>query len=133
MPDFLISTAVAVVVGAILLFSLSRLIGRIQFNFSTAFWCSILRQIVIDIVGFVCGFLSTYKTRVALEVGVALVLTEGIGWLFLTVLLQVVARARSTTLPVWRGAILSFVVVAADFFVASPVTAFLEYLLSNSP
>jgi len=124
MPDLLISTAVAVVVGAILLFSLSKLIGRIQFNFSTSFWCSFIAHIVISIVGLVFGFLFAY------HMAAGLVLTLTIGWFFLTVLLQVAARARarSATLSSWRAAILSLVVVAGDFFVASPFTAFLEHL-----
>jgi hypothetical protein len=129
MPDLLISTAVAVLVGAILLFSLSRLIGRVQFNLSTSFWCSFIAHIVISVVGLVFGWLFAYQTGVGLEVGVALVLTLAIGWLFLTVLLPVAARARSATLSIWRAAILSLVVVAGDFFIASPISALILHLI----
>jgi len=119
---FIRDTAVATIVGMVLLLLLSRFIGRVQFSLSTAFWCSFIGHIFISIVGLFTGWLFTY--RLAAGLLIALV----IGWAFQTILFQIAIRAKSGTLQLWRAAILSGVVIFGDFFVASPLIAFWEHL-----
>jgi hypothetical protein len=126
MPDLLISSGVAVIVGWILLLLLSRPIGRFQFSFSTAFWCSFIAHVLISIVGLVIGWLFAYH----LEIG--FIITLAIGWIFLTVLLQIAARARAATLRAWRAAILSIIVIVGDFLIASPTSVFIQNLMGTS-
>jgi len=114
-------TAVAIVVGTILLLLLSKLIGRVQFSFSTAFWCSFIGHIFMSIVGIVAGWVFAYH----LTIGILLALA--IGWAFQTILFQIAVRAKSGTLQQWRAAILSLIVISGDFFVASPLIALWEH------
>ena len=115
-------TAVAIVVGMVLLLLLSRLIGRVQFSFSTAFWCSFIGHVFISIVGLFAGWLFAYHMTIGLLVALI------VWWVFQTVLFQIAVRAKSETLTLWRAAILSGVVILGDFFVASPLVALWEHL-----
>jgi hypothetical protein len=118
---FFLDNAVAIVVGMALLLFLSRPIGRIQFSLSTAFWCALIWHLFISMVGLVTGWLFAYQMAVGLLIELA------IGWAFLAVLLKVAVRAKGGTLPGWRAAILSAIVIAGDFFIASRLTALLEH------
>ncbi|MGA2251104.1 hypothetical protein [Terracidiphilus sp.] len=115
-------TAVAIVVGMVLLLLLSKLIGRVQFSLSTAFWCSFIGHIFTSIVGLFVGWLLAYHQVIGFLIAL------GIGWVFQTVLFQIAVRAKSGTLQQWRAAILSGVVILGDFFVASPLIAFWDHL-----
>jgi magnesium-transporting ATPase (P-type) len=119
---FIRDTAVAIVVGMVLLLLLSRLIGRVQFSLSTAFWCSFIGHIFISIVGLFTGWLFAYHIAIGFLIALA------IGWAFQTILFQIAVRAKSGTLQQWRAAILSGVVILGDFLVASPLIAFWEHL-----
>jgi hypothetical protein len=119
---FIRNTAVAIVVGMVLLLLLSKLIGRVQFSLSTAFWCSFIGHIFTSIVGLFTGWLFAY------HLVIGLLIASGIGWAFQTVLFQIAVRAKGGTLQQWRAAILSGVVILGDFFVASPLVAFWEHL-----
>ena len=119
---FIRDTAVAILVGMVLLLLLSRLIGRVQFSLSTAFWCSFIGHIFISVVGLFTGWLFAYHMVIGLLIALA------VGWAFQTVLFQIAVRAKSGTLQQWRAAILSVVVILGDFFIASPVIAFWDHL-----
>jgi hypothetical protein len=119
---FIRDTAVAIVVGMVLLLALSRLIGRVQFALSTAFWCSLIGHIFISVVGLFTGWLFAYHLAIGLLIALI------IGWIFQTALFQIAVRAKSGTLQQWRAAILSGIVILGDFFVASPLIAFWEHL-----
>lgn len=119
---FIRDTAVAIVVGMVLLLSLSRLIGRVQFSLSTAFWCSFIGHIFITIVSLFTGWLFAYHLAIGLLIALV------IGWVFQTALFQIAVRAKSGTLQRWRAAMLSGVVILGDFFVASPLVALWEHL-----
>ena len=119
---FIRDTVVAIVVGMVLLLLLSRLIGRVQFSLSTAFWCSCIGHIFISIVGLFTGWLFAY------HLGIGLLIALAIGWAFQTVVFQIAVRAKSGTLQQWRAAILSGVVILGDFFVSSPLIALWEHL-----
>jgi len=54
---FLRDFAVSVAVGMILLLLLSRLIDRVQFSLSTAFWCSLIGHSFLSVVSLFMGFL----------------------------------------------------------------------------
>ena len=116
------NTAVSIVIGMVLLLLLSKLIGRVQFSLSTAFWCSFIGHIFTSIVGLFAGWLFAYHQVIGFLIAL------GIGWAFQTVLFQIAVRAKSGTLQQWRAAILSGVVILGDFFVASPLVAFWEHL-----
>ena len=119
---FLRDFAVSVAVGMILLLLLSRLIGRVQFSLSTAFWCSFIGHIFTSIAGLFIGWLFAY------HMAIGLLITLAVGWAFQTVLFQIAVRAKRETLQQWRAAILSGVVILGDFFVASPLVALWEHL-----
>src|SRR6266853_5953631 len=97
---FICDTVVAIVVGVVLLLSLSRLIGRVQFSLSTAFWCSFIGHIFISIVGLFTGWVFAYHLAIGLLIALA------VGWAFQTVLFQVAVRAKSGILQHWRASIL---------------------------
>jgi hypothetical protein len=118
---FIRDSAFAIIVGMVLLLSLSRLIGRVQFSLSTAFWCSFMGHIFISIVGLFMGWLFAYHIAIGLLIALAT------GWAFQTILFQIAIRAKNGTLQQWRAAILSGVVILGDFFIASPLVAFWEH------
>src|ERR1035437_8747732 len=109
---FIRNTAVAIVVGMVLLLLLSRLIGRVQFSLSTAFWCSFIIHIFFIVLGAVTGFLFVYH----LVIGI--LIARALGWPSQTVLLQIAVRATRETLQQWRATILSAAIILGDFFVA---------------
>jgi hypothetical protein len=119
---FIRDTTIAIVVGMVLLLLLSRLIGRVQFSWRTAFWCSLIGHTFIIIFGLFMGYL------IGARMVVGLLITLAIGWAFQTVLFQIAVRAKNETLQRWRAAILSGVVILGDFFVASPLITLWEYL-----
>ena len=119
---FIRDSAVAIIVGTILLLILSRLIGRVQFSLSTAFWCSFIGHIFLYIVGGLMGWLF------ADHMIIGLVIALGIAWVFQTVFFQIAVRAKSGTLVRWRAAVLSLVIILGDFFVASPLIELWEHL-----
>jgi hypothetical protein len=119
---FIRDTAVAIVVGMILLLALSRLIGRVQFSLSAAFWCSFIGHIVINLLGLFTGWLFAY------HLGIGLIIALLIGWIFQTALYQVAVRAKSGTLERWRAAVLSGIVILGDFVISSPLIEFWEHL-----
>ena len=116
------NTAVAIVVGVVLLLLLSKMICRVQFSLSTAFWCPFIGHIFTSIVGLFTDWLFAY------HLVIGLLIAFGIGWAFQTVLFQIAIRAKSGTLQRWRAALLSGAVILGDFIVASPLVAFLGHL-----
>jgi hypothetical protein len=114
-------TAVAIVVGMVLLLWLSRLIGGVQFPLSTAFWGSFIGHVFISVVGLFTGFFFAYH----LEIGIVIELA--VGFVFQIVLFQRLVRAKGGTLVTWRAAILSLIVILGDFFVASPLVHLWEH------
>ena len=118
---FLRDFAVQVVVGMILLLLLSRLIGRVQFSLSTAFWCSFIGYTFLSIIGFFTGFFFSS------HLGIGLLIALVIAWAFQTILFQIAVRAKNETLTRWRAAILSLVFILGGFFVASPLIELWEH------
>jgi hypothetical protein len=118
---FLRDFVVQVVVGMILLLLLSRLIGRVQFSLSMAFWCSFIGNTFLSAIGFFAGYVFAY------HMAIALLITSAIGFTFQTILFQIAVRAKNETLPRWRAAILSLVFILGGFFVASPLIELCEH------
>lgn len=114
-------SAVAIVVGTILLLLLSRLIGRVQFSLSTSFWCSFVGHIFTSIAALVAGFLF------ANHLGIALIVAYGIGLVFQAFLIQIAVRAKRGKLQQSRAVILSIIVILGDFFGASPLIELWEH------
>jgi hypothetical protein len=119
---FLRDTVIAIVVGMVLLLLLTKLIARVQFSLSTAFWCSFLGHTLGSIIALFVG-LVTFG-----HMGLAITITLVIGWAFQTLLFQVFVRGQRATLSRWRAAILSLIVILGDFFVASPLIELWEHL-----
>lgn len=116
--------AVTVALGMILLLSLSKLIGRVQFSFSTAFWCSMIGHMFISIISFVTGFFfpqraagdwATTFSAIAVIVGfvIACILQAGF--------FQIAVRVKNQILIAWRAFTLSLIVILGDFFLVSPL------------
>jgi hypothetical protein len=110
-----------VTVGAILLRLLSRLIGRVQFSLSTAFWCSFIGHTFISVIGLFAASFFAYH----LIIGIVLV--SVVGFVFQIALFKMFVRAKGGILAGWRAAILSLIVILGDFFVASPLIHLWEY------
>jgi len=110
---FIRNTAVAIVVGMVLLLLLSKLIGRVQFSLSTAFWCSFIGHIFTSIVGLFTGWFVCLSPshRPSHCLG---------HWMGFPrpSYSRLPFRAKGGTLQQWRAAILSGVVILGDFFVA---------------
>jgi hypothetical protein len=122
--------AVSVAVGVILLLLLSRLIGRVQFSLSTAFWCSFIGHAFLSIIGLVIGFFFSRQTDDGLTTdlnGIAVFVGLVIGCFFQAVLFQIAVRAKNGTLSRWRAVILSLIVILGDFVVASPLIELWEH------
>lgn len=115
-------TAVAVVVGAILLLSLSRLVGRVQFSLSTALWCSFIGHFVVAVMSLLLGYVFSRNMAIGLIISLV------IGWVFQAVLFQLAVRAKNNSLVTWRAFILSLIVILGDFLVASPLIVLWESL-----
>ncbi len=127
---FLRDFAVSVAVGMILLLSLSRLVGRVQFSLSTAFWCSFIGRAFLSIISFVIGFFFSRQTDEGSTTtinGIAAVVGLAIGCVLQAVLFQIAVRAKNETLTRWRAVILSLIVILGDFLVASPLIELWEH------
>ena len=123
--DFAVSGAV----GAILLLALSRLIGRIQFSLSNAFWLSFIGHTFLSVIGLIIGLFShqtedgsTTKPNV-----IAILVGFPIGCFLQAVLFQIGARTQNDILVRWRAVILSLIVILGDFFFASPLIELWEH------
>jgi hypothetical protein len=92
--------AVSVAVGIILLLLLRRLIGRVQFSLSTAFWCSLIGHTLLSIIGFITGLFSHQTGDCsATDLNVIAVLVGlPIGWFLQAFLFQIAARTQNETL-----------------------------------
>src|SRR5437667_5609375 len=95
---FIRDFAVWVGVGMILLLLLSRLIGRVQFSLSTAFWCSFIGHGLVSIISFLFGFV--------LGAAVGAIIGFVLGCFVLAVIFRIAARATNETLTRWRAVIL---------------------------
>jgi hypothetical protein len=108
-------TTVDVAVGTILLLTLSRFVGRVQFSLSAAFWCSFIGHIFGALISIPIGFaFSRHMTF-------GLISLLAVGCAFQTVLLKIAIRAKNGNLTTWRALILSLIVLLGDFLVASPL------------
>lgn len=107
--------AVSAGIGMILLLLLSKLIGRVQFSLSTAFWCSFIGQMLLSIISAITGYLF-YR-----NLGVGLLISVSIGCFLQAVLFQIAARSKNENLVRWRAIILSLTVILSNFFIASPI------------
>jgi hypothetical protein len=107
--------AVSVLVGTVLLLLLSRLIGRVQFSLSTAFWCSFVGHVLLSIIGFLIGFAFAWQPAIGAVLGFV------IACFALAVIFQVFVRAANEMLARSRAIILAAIVILGDFFVASPL------------
>src|SRR5436305_6329048 len=122
LPMLLRDTAVAIIVGATLLFALSSLVGRVQFSLGTAFWCSFIGHILVTVISLLTGFVFSRK------LAVGLIISLSVGWILQAVVLQLAVRAKSGNLVTWRAFTLSLIVILGDFFVASPLIELWEHL-----
>jgi len=91
-----------------------------------AFWCSLIGHVASFITFFALGFVFSNYLLAALLIGIALV------WVVQTILFQVFARTQNEILGGWRAGVLSFVVILADFLIASPVIGVVQ-LSSHFP
>lgn len=127
---FLRDFAVSVAVGMILLLLLSRLIGRVQFSLSNAFWCSFIGHTFLSIISFVMGFFFSRQTDDGSTTdlnGIAVLVGLAIVCFLQAVLFQVFARTQNDTLARWRAVVLSLIVILGDFVVASPLIELWEH------
>ena len=84
---FIRDFAISVAVGMILLLSLSRLIERVQFSLSTAFWCSLIGDVLLGIIAFLIGFAFAWQPAIGAIIAFI------IGCVFLSALFQIEVAA----------------------------------------
>src|SRR6266508_3405225 len=102
----LVTFVVAIAVGTLLLFLLSRWIGRVRFTLSNAFWGSAIGHLLPALVMLGLGFVLHEYLAVALIIGLVVALA------FQTVLLQIIARTQNEVLRPWRAAVIALIVIA---------------------
>src|SRR2546427_4559846 len=106
---FIRDFAVSIVVGAILILSLSKLIGRFQFSLSNAFWLSFIGHTFLSIIGFIIGLFShqtVTENGSTTDINiVALLVGFSIGCFIQAVLFQIAARTQNEILALWRAII----------------------------
>src|SRR5436853_4301697 len=112
---FIRDFAIAVGAGTILLLLLSRLIGRVQFSLSIAFWCSLIGHVFLSISAFLAGAIFSH------QLGIALLISLATGCFLQAGLFQIAVRTKGETLALWRAVILSGVLISADFLITSPM------------
>lgn len=112
--------AVSAGIGMILLLLLSKLIGRVQFSLSTAFWCSFIGQMLLSIISAIAGYLFYCNLDVGQLISVS------IGCFFQAALFQIATRSKNENLVRWRAIILSLLVIFSNLFIASPIIEFTE-------
>jgi uncharacterized membrane protein HdeD (DUF308 family) len=112
---FLRDAAVDVAVGAILIFALSGLVGRVRFSLSDSVWCSFIGHVIILAITFGLAFIfSSHLTAVVLIAFIC-------GGFIQAVIFQVMARTKAANLVRWRALLLSLIVILGDFLIASPL------------
>jgi hypothetical protein len=117
--EHIISFAVAVGIGAVLLLFGMKMVARIRLSFGTSLWTSFIACMLTSMISFGFGFV------LANHMGLALLLAIVIGFFVQAVLFRVAVRATGQTLPAGKAYILSLVVILANFFVASPIVAWI--------
>ena|SRR6266705_3287225 len=117
----LVTFVVAIAVGTLLLFLLSRWIGRVRFTLSNAFWGSAIGHLLPALVMLGLGFVLHEYLAVALIIGLLVAVA------FQSVLFQVIARAQNEVLRPWRAALIAVIIVAGDFLIASPIMELLQH------
>ena len=116
----LLTLAVAVVVGMLVLLLFGRWLGRVRFSLLNAFWCSLIGHVVPALIGLALGYVLHNYLLAAFLIGLA------VAWFFQTVLFQIAARTQSEILVGWRAGVLAFIVILADFLIASPVVELVQ-------
>src|ERR1700730_835355 len=105
----LLTLAVAITVGMVILLLFGRWVGHVRFSLSNGFWCSLIGHVVPAVLGLILGYFLHDYLLAALIIGIA------IAWLFQTVLFQIAARTQNDTLVGWQSGILALLVIIADF------------------
>jgi len=121
----LLTLAVAITVGMVILLLFGRWVGHVRFSLSNAFWCSLIGHVVPAVLGLILGYFLHDYLLAALIIGIA------IAWLFQTVLFQIAARTQNDTLVGWQSGILALLVIIADFLVASPIVELVQRATSK--
>jgi hypothetical protein len=117
----LLTFVVAIAVGSILLFLLSRWIGRVSFTISNAFWGSAIGHLLPALVMLGLGFVLHEYLAAALIIGLLVAVV------FQSVLFQIIARTQNEVLRPWRAAVIAIIIVAGDFLIASPIVELLQH------
>lgn len=128
--------AVQVVVGAIILLSFSKWVGRVQFSLSNAFWASASGHFIFTCTAFISVIIAGLfpsqpadgaKSIINLSVsgvpfnGIVLLGGAAIGCFLTASILQVFIRTQDEILLRWRALTLSVILFIGDFLVASPL------------
>jgi hypothetical protein len=117
----LVTFVVAIAVGSVLLFVLSRWIGRVKFTLSNAFWGSAIGHLLPALVMLGLGFVLHEYLAVALIIGLLVAVA------FQSVLFQIIARTQNEVLRPWRAAVIAIIIVMGDFLIASPIVELLQH------
>ena len=99
-------SVVWIALGTLLLFFLSRPIGRVRFTFRDAFWGSAIGTVIVSVLSFVVGlFFSSQTTDGSVTDinGIAFIIALGIGCFLQAVVFQITARTHDEILARWRA------------------------------
>jgi hypothetical protein len=117
--DFVLSLALAVALGTIVLAVGTKVIAGIRLPFMASLRAAFIAQMLTAVVSFGLGFL------LADHLGIALVLTIGLGIFLQAVVFQIAVRATAQTLPAGKAYIIALLNVLAGLFIASPLVAWI--------
>jgi hypothetical protein len=117
----LLTLVVAMAVGTLLLFFLSRWIGHVRFTPGSSFWSSAIGHLLPALVTLGLGFLLHDYLAVALLVGIVVAVA------FQSVLFQIIARTQNEVLRPSRAALIAIIMVLGDFLIASPIVELLQH------
>jgi hypothetical protein len=120
-----------IALGSLLLFFLSRPIGRVRFTFSDAFWGSAIGTVIVGILSFSVGFFFSRQTTdgSATDInGIAFIIALAIGCFLQSLVFQITARTHNEVLARWRAITLSLILILGNVLIASPLIELWEHL-----
>jgi hypothetical protein len=124
-------SVVWIALGTLLLFFLSRPIGRVRFTFRDAFWGSAIGTVIVSVLSFVVGLFFSSQTTdgSATDInGITLIIAATIGCFLQSVVFRITARTHSEILAPWRAITLSLILILANLFIASPLIELWDHL-----
>jgi hypothetical protein len=116
----ILTFAVAIAVGTLLIYVFSRWIGRVKLTLATAFWTSAIGHIVPGLIQFALGYLLSHYWARAFIIGILVAIQ------FQAMVLQAAARTQNEVMRPWPATFIALIVIVGDFLIASPIVELIQ-------